>query len=249
MLALSIAQSAFANYKGEKQKESLKYLKKALHECMCLDPDVEKKADRKISFRAYGDSTIDPDIFEVVSNALIYEKMLSINYQTLTKKSHGKNADTVPSITVTPLHMSCIDNQWYLFALPEKEKQVRVYSMVRISGVRVGDSCDDYPENFSVDDFLEKRFKIAHGDGKKEYDIKILFDQEVADFVMGKKWHPNEKMSLKEDGKVLYEITLSSLVEIESWLLSFRYHFQVLEPKELRTKVRKTAKRLLDNHM
>jgi predicted DNA-binding transcriptional regulator YafY len=45
----------------------------------------------------------------------------------------------------------------------------------------------------------------------------------------------------RADGSLLMKMTLNNLDEVEKWVLGFGEHATVIEPKELRERIEKTA--------
>ena len=57
----------------------------------------------------------------------------------------------------------------------------------------------------------------------------------------GRTWHGSQKLTDRADGSLLMKMTLNNLDEVEKWVLGFGEHATVIEPKELRERIEKTA--------
>jgi proteasome accessory factor B len=90
---------------------------------------------------------------------------------------------------------------------------------------------------------LRDSFGVHSGQGK--YDVVVRFDARVADYVREKKWHESQDLRALKSGGVELRLSLSSLVEIERWILSWGGDATVLKPRELAEAVKRSARRIL----
>jgi proteasome accessory factor B len=95
-----------------------------------------------------------------------------------------------------------------------------------------------------VDRELRDSFGIHSGD--REYKVRVRFAANVADYIREKRWHPSQRLRELPDGGVELELRLSSLVEIERWVLAWGGNATVLEPPELAQAVRRAAEAILE---
>ncbi|MFY8057794.1 MAG: helix-turn-helix transcriptional regulator [Planctomycetaceae bacterium] len=77
-------------------------------------------------------------------------------------------------------------------------------------------------------------FLCAH----RSYQIEIEFYGTAAETVRESRWHPNQKFTSKPDGRTVMSLSLRSLYEIKSWVLSFGSQARVLKPSLLVRMVR-----------
>jgi proteasome accessory factor B len=91
---------------------------------------------------------------------------------------------------------------------------------------------------------LRDSFGVHSGQG--EHQIRIRFSELVADYVREKKWHPSQDLQEYPDGRVELKLRLSSLVEIQRWVLGWGGEAVVLDPPELAAAVEAAAQRILD---
>jgi len=82
--------------------------------------------------------------------------------------------------------------------------------------------------------------------GEGEFDVVIRFDAFAAGFIQEKRWHPSQQLRELKDGGVELQLKLSSLAEVQRWVLSWGGHAKVAAPKELAASVREAARRILD---
>jgi proteasome accessory factor B len=94
-------------------------------------------------------------------------------------------------------------------------------------------------KKFSLQNHLKDSLGVFSAKGK--HNIRIRFDKFAAQFIRERLWHPSQQIQELTGGEIEFRITLSSLHEIEPWVLSWGSHLKVISPKEL-------AKRLRDIH-
>ena len=70
--------------------------------------------------------------------------------------------------------------------------------------------------------------------------------QTTADYIREKKWHDSQQLRGLPQGGVELRLKLSSLAEVERWVLSWGGNAVVIRPKELVESVKRAAKRILN---
>ncbi|MGQ9504581.1 MAG: helix-turn-helix transcriptional regulator [Thermogutta sp.] len=124
----------------------------------------------------------------------------------------------------------------YLVGLLAERNEIRHWKVNRVEDIELRDQWFDMPRDFSLQEHLAKSFGIFQGDG--DYHIRVRFSPVVARYVSEASWHASQKLHPQRDGSLIADFDLDSLEEIQRWLLSFGKHAEVLEPEELRDKIR-----------
>jgi predicted DNA-binding transcriptional regulator YafY len=75
--------------------------------------------------------------------------------------------------------------------------------------------------------------------------VAIRFAEAVADYIREKKWHDSQELIELKDGGLELRLKLSSLREIERWVLGWGGNAVVLAPPELADMVRSSAEKIL----
>lgn len=99
------------------------------------------------------------------------------------------------------------------------------------------------PEKFSLEQRLRGSFGVHSGQG--EHEVALRFTARAADIVREKKWHESQQLRELKGGAVELRLRLSSLVEIERWVLGWGGEAKVLKPRALADAVRAAASRIL----
>ena len=81
--------------------------------------------------------------------------------------------------------------------------------------------------------------------GAGRYDVVIRFAPEVADYIREKRWHHSQALKELRGGRVELKLKLSSLGEVERWVLSWAGRATVIRPGELARSVREAARSIL----
>jgi predicted DNA-binding transcriptional regulator YafY len=183
-----------------------------------------------ISFRNFEIVPTDLKTFQAVSEAVLKSSAIEFEYKKLNASSFQKR-------TVKPYHLACVQNQWYCFGHDVDRSEMRTFVMARMRGVALTGQTFKKTAKFSLEAHLRDSLGVFSAKGK--YNIRIRFDKFAAQLVRERIWHAGQSIQELVNGEVELRITLSSLHEIESWLLSWGEHARVLVPKELVGRMRK----------
>jgi proteasome accessory factor B len=237
LFALVVAEKALQQYRGTSFEKPLlsaiKKMEQALPDTISLNlADLEQS----ISFRTRAEQILDLKIFDALAKAAARRQQIELAYR--------KPGQTRPEARIVdPYHLANINGEWYLFAYDHARKDIRTFVPARIQSVKPTGKNFARPEKFS----LEKRLRDSFGvhSGHDEHDILIRFNAHAADYVREKKWHESQQLRELKDGGVELRLKLSSLIEIERWVLSWGGDAKVLKPRELADAVNKSAAAIL----
>jgi predicted DNA-binding transcriptional regulator YafY len=116
---------------------------------------------------------------------------------------------------------------------------------VRIQSAKPTGKTFERSQKFSLEKRLRDSFGVHSGDGK--FEVLIRFAPRAADYVREKKWHPSQTLRELANGGLELKLNLSSLGEVQRWVLSWGGDARVLQPPELVESVRQAATAIL-NH-
>ena len=119
----------------------------------------------------------------------------------------------------------------------------RTFVPSRIQSIQPTGKTFPRPEKFSVEKILRDSFGVHSSQGS--YQVVIRFDAYAADYIREKRWHPSQELRELKDGGVELRLKLSSLMEIQRWVLSWGGDAKVLAPRELAAAVRQAAENIL----
>jgi predicted DNA-binding transcriptional regulator YafY len=231
--ALFVAQKALAQYKGTPFERPLRSAFRKIADSLKERVSFSwNDLEEAISFHSAGASVADLELFEKVSQAVLRSLELEFDYRKLSSKGYEARR-------VRPYHIASLENQWYVFAEDLERKDLRTFALPRMRSVRLTDAKFHRPANFSVSKVLSGSFGVFEG-GKK-HRIRLKFDPFAARLVSERVWHESQRFRQAKDGSAILELELGGLEEIERWVLSWGSHARVLEPKQLRERVKAEA--------
>jgi len=124
----------------------------------------------------------------------------------------------------------------YLIGWDEDRAAMRTFKIERIHVVRVTPRSFEPPEEATLERDLRRGWDIIADQPPVE--VALRFSPAVADRVSETTWHPLQRTERQGDGSLLWRSTVSGVIEIRLWILSWGEDVEVLEPAELRDQVR-----------
>jgi proteasome accessory factor B len=237
LFALVVAEKALQQYRGTSFEKpilsAIRKMEQSLPDTISLNlADIEQT----ISFRTRVEPILDLKIFDTLAKAAAHRQQIELAYRKPGQK------ETEPRV-VDPYHLANINGEWYLFAYDHARQDIRTFVPARVQSVKLTGKTFERPQKFS----LEKRLRDSFGvhSGKGEYEVVIRFNARAADYIREKKWHESQQLRDLKGGGVELRMKLSSLVEVERWILSWGGDATVVKPRELVWAVQHSAKRIL----
>ena len=237
LFALVVAEKALQQYRGTSFEKPLlsaiRKMEQALPDTISLNlADIEQT----ISFRTRAEPVLDLEIFEVLARAVSQRQQLELAYRKPGERQPEKRI-------VDPYHLANINGEWFLFAYDHARKDIRTFVPARIRSAHPTGERFERSQKFSLEERLRDSFGVHSGEGK--YVVVIRFNVRVADYIREKKWHESQQLRDLKGGEVELCLRLSSLVEIERWVLGWGGDAKVVKPRELTEAVKRAARRIL----
>ena len=188
-----------------------------------------------ISFRASGQSVGDLDLFEAASQSVLGSEEIEFTYRKL-----GSGAGQAR--VVQPLHLACIEQQWYLFGFDlHREGKVRTFALTRMSRLQRTGRHFERAERFSLDEHLASSFGVFSSSRAEQ--VVLRFDELGGQLVRERTWHATQRIEPLPDGDLRLVLEVGLGPEIERWILGWGEHVEVLAPASLRAAIAgKTAR-------
>lgn len=239
LFALLVAEKALQQYRGTNFEKPLlsafKKMSASLPDTISLNlADWEQT----ISFRTRAVPVVNLEIFDALGKATAQRQQLELTY----RKPGQREAELR---VVDPYHLANINSEWYLFAYDHLRKDIRTFVPARIKALKPTGKTFARPQKFSLEKRLRDSFGVHSAQGA--FQVAIRFSETVADYIREKKWHDSQELIELKDGGVELRLKLSSLHEIERWVLGWGGNAIVLTPPELAAMVKKSAERILDS--
>ncbi len=236
LFALVVAEKALQQYRGTSFEKpllsALRKMEQSLPDTISLNlADIEQT----ISFRTRAEPILDLKIFDVLAKAVSQRQQLELHY-----RKPGHQAE--PRL-VDPYHLANINGEWFLFAFDHARKDIRTFAPARIQSLQPTGKTFERSQKFSLEKRLRDSFGVHAGEG--EFEVVLRFNARAADYIREKKWHPSQSLRDLKDGSAELKLKLSSLAEVQRWVLSWGGDAVVLKPKELAASVREAAGKIL----
>lgn len=154
---------------------------------------------------------------------------IRVSYRGLTGSGGGERL-------LDPYHMACVDGAWYVVAFCHRRKEVRLFVPERMEQIEVTDQHFAKPTHFNLASYMGGAFRVMRGGTPRK--IRLRFEGLAGRFVAERQWHPTQRIRMLRSGGCELEMTLSNLDEVCGWVMSFGGECRVLEPADLRHRVR-----------
>jgi len=237
IFALVVAEKALQQYRGTSFEKPLlsaiRKMEQSLPDTISLNlADIQQT----ISFRTRAEPILNLEIFDVLARAVAQRQQLELHYR--------KPGQSVEKRIVDAYHLANINGEWYLFAYDHARKDLRTFVPARIQSVQPTGKIFERTQKFSLEKRLRDSFGVHSGEG--EFEVVIRFNARAADYIREKKWHPSQTLRDLKGGGTELKMKLSSLAEVQRWVLSWGGDAKVLKPRELVEIVRQAAATILN---
>ncbi len=188
-------------------------------------------------FYSVKDTLADPKKFGKTFRALIKAVLESYCIRMVYEKITGERSDRL----VEPLGMLCKRGVWYLVARNRGTEEMRIYRVDQIFALypRERDRFE-YPRGFTVESLVGDSWGVYSDDKVRR--VVLKFSSEVAPRVKNLRYHRSQSIAEEcPDGSVVLEFNVCGHVELVSWILQWGHQVEVIEPEDLRKKVREMA--------
>jgi predicted DNA-binding transcriptional regulator YafY len=239
LFALLVAEKALQQYRGTAFERPLlsafKKMAASLPDTVSLNiADWEQT----ISFRTRAEPILKLETFDLLAKAAAQRTQLQLTYRKPGRR------DTELRV-VDPYHLANINGEWFLFAWCHLRRDIRTFVPARILAVEATGLTFARPQKFSLEKRLRDSFGVQSGQGN--YEVILRFNEVAADYIREKKWHESQRLAELPDGGVELRLKLSSLAEVERWVLGWAGNAIVVQPRELAQSVAQAARKIVQN--
>ena len=189
------------------------------------------------------DAPRDPDFIDhvrLLTRAWAERRVVEIAYEgaAFEGKAGERSRRVVRPYLIEP---SLQTHALYLIGWDEGRGGMRTFKIERIREVKVTQRVFEPPEESSLERDLRRGWDIIADQPAVE--VVVRFSPAVADRVLETTWHSLQRTERTPDGGLIWRSTVSGVIEIRLWILSWGEDAEVLEPAELRTQVREIHER------
>jgi proteasome accessory factor B len=180
--------------------------------------------DGVLSFRPFAPGDTELKDFDLLMRAVNEHRAVRFLYrnrgQVKAQRRH-----------VHPYHIACVENQWCLFAFDVDRKAIRTFVLARLRKPALTGKRFTVSQKFDLNERL--RGSLGLFQGSDDYEIVVELDAWAADDVRGRRLHSSQELTELPNGMLRVRLRLSSLEEVERWVLGFGVHATVVGPSAL----------------
>jgi len=178
-------------------------------------------------------------VLAAVAEAWVKQRMLKITYRSmLSEEARERVIEPYYIEPAAPEHDS------YVIAYCHARKEVRTFKMARIAAAELTSKPYTIPADFDADKFFGSSWRVIVGGAVRRVRLKTA-DPEIMRIMEETLWHPSQVLEMQKDGSMIMTLKVTPTVDFLSWILGWGEKIEVLEPKELRKKVMRTAKKMM----
>lgn len=145
------------------------------------------------------------------------------------------SAPTTKEVTrrvIHPYRLHYANATWYLLAWCELRQDIRAFVVSRMKEVKLMlDESFAMKKDFDPDVFISGMF--FQQVGPDVHQVKIRFSADIAPWILERRWHNSQELTVHEDGSLTLVMRVSSLEAVQNWVLSYGEEAEVLEPDML----------------
>ena len=184
-------------------------------------------ANVSVGFGPHKNYQVLKDLVATLSDATAKRNQVEILYGALSTGEELRRR-------VDPYQVWAMNGSFYLIGRCHMRDAVRTFAMDRIKELTVLNEIFAFPEDFSLEDYLQTAFRVMTGPPEV---VRVWFRESAAQVIKERIWHPSQEIREQEDGSLVVTLKVPINYEVISWILGFGSASQVLEPVSLRSRI------------
>lgn len=161
----------------------------------------------------------------------------AIEDRTVVDLLYQSNSAPVPTFRIVhPYSFVEHKNAIYLLAFDPNAQKIKEYKLDRIEDVNPIKETFVKPADFNAETYLSNSFGVYPGDSEP-FEVIVQFSASVARYVLESRWKGCVSLEKATDGRVLGVFSLSSTLELKSWVLGFGASAEIVSPQSLRNEI------------
>lgn len=232
LIGLGLLQSLMKVYKNTPIEKDLGSIFDKLQKFL---PDGTRYDKSRIAkyIRVINDpmALIDTTIFTAVIESVQEHRTITFNY-------HKNGASQFQPYTINPYRILFRQNgDWYILGCKANDRTaIRTFAFSRMTDIEMTGERFTIPDDFRLESHIDPEMGVWHSDSF--YRVKMVFDRQLAQHALERKWHHTQHVTKNSDGTVQVELTTSQLNDITRIVLGYGSLVKVLEPPELVENIR-----------
>jgi predicted DNA-binding transcriptional regulator YafY len=175
----------------------------------------------------------EEELFEKLNESISQRKKISFDYWPINRRKPSK-------YTVKPLKIAFRDGEWYLAGMKE-ENEPRLFKLKRISNLEILDKqfCIDEEISETIERLRNRPWEYE----EEPAQVLIEADRDVAELLIRRF---KGTIECENSGKCLLRLSVKSETRFIQEFSQFIFSAKIVEPEELKDKVRKMIKDALE---
>lgn len=181
---------------------------------------------------------IDEEVFNMIFHATKIHKKIQFDYRSISSQDYKTRI-------FSPYQVICQKGNWYILGFCHNSDEIRIYALSRMKNLILINESFSIPKDFLLENYIDPGFGIWNNKIDK-VKIELLFSKDVNTYILERIWHKTQECYQTEDGQVYLSFETNQLQETQHWIMQFGSSVKVLNPPELREKIREEARKILD---
>ncbi|NLX13299.1 MAG: WYL domain-containing protein [Phycisphaerales bacterium] len=243
-IVLIVAEMMVGQAQGTPLSRSLKSL---FHKIRIRHEDSSaldrRRIKRLVSFHGQPVRLVSEQVWTRLLEAMRKPRVVTMEYQGLEDKESCTRA-------VEPLHVACVEGDWYLLAYDRDKSGIRYFALSRIKSL-LRTSTKARKHRFNPKTALSNRFGQSIGLPGKTTTVVLEFAPEVTDEIKERKWHAEQQLEIQPGRPAVLSMPVPTDAlyhSVKRWILGWGAMVKVLEPSELRTTILNEYRAALRRH-
>ena len=178
------------------------------------------------------------EYLQTVIEAMQHNKVLEVDYQPF---NGGNNI-----YHLAPYAMKVYNRRWYVVGKMDESNGIRHISLDRVIDMVLTDVTFKMPKKFDAEEYYANTIGIFVSDDLKPRTVRIRVYDARVNYVRSLPLHKSQEEVLTKNGEYSeFKCKVCLTPELETQLLSMGEYVEVLEPQELRDRMKKRIKRSL----
>jgi proteasome accessory factor C len=177
---------------------------------------------------------VDPDVLLGASRAVLQGKAVGFEYK-------GVRDSKFRLRKVSPQTLVRYRDNWYVDAWDGDESKLRSFALSRMRGFYLLQEAAQQIPRPRLDAHFAEAYGIFAGRARRT--AKMVFSGEAARFIAEEHWHPNQRMSFLNGGRLRLEFPCGDVRELARDVMRYADEVEVIGPEELREAVAAMVRR------
>lgn len=235
LIARRLLKDLSGGYLGEELSSVLRKITGVLSRHMVMEEGMEEP----LSFKMIEYSLAPEEVFRTVLEGCLRRHRLRFIY-------YSPSSDERRERVVDPYHLLNYMGSWHLIGYCHLRKEIRDFSLSRISGAEILEEVFKLPSGFNFQEYLHSSFGIYKGKVQKK--VTLRFSPEKSRWIRDQIWHRDQKQRYLKDGSMEISFPVSEFSEIQREILRHGSDVEVIRPKALRRLIKSEAEEILKKY-